>query len=232
MPARRRTDPSSPDERAADAECQRLLEVLRKRCPGVFPPGQADKPLPPGTLGPELPLSGDEAVQAYRLVGRLVAGLPPVNRDDPGVVVWTLGEDELAVFVAQIDVQTEDGAIGVVLPVACDQTGQAKVVVRFAVGSEKRPAGMLASTDERPFGPPAIVDVWGDALVSFAWQIVTGVSARMANATNRDEDGLGLIPVGLAAGSKGLSIATMARHTFDRPGTGPALTRRGSLVQP
>ena len=231
MPARQKAL-SSPDERAVDQECQRLLAVLRKRCPGLFPPGQADKPLPPGTLGPELPLNVDETVQAYRLIGRLVAGLPTVNPDDPGVVVWTLGEDELAVLVAQIGVQTEDGAIGVVVPVSCDQTGQVKVVVRFAVGSDKRPAGMLATTDDRPFGPPAVVDVWGDALVSFAWQIVTAASARMANATNRDEDGLGLIPVGLAAGPKGLSIATMARHTFDRPGSGPALTRRGSLARP
>ena len=226
------TGPGSPDEPAVDEECRRLLALIKKRCPDLFPGGEAGKPLPPGALGPELPLTVDETVQAYRLVGRLVAGLPTGNSDDPGVVVWRLGEDELAVFVAQIDVQTQDGAIGVVIPVACDQTGEQNMVVRFAVGSAERPAGMLAATDHRPFGPAEIVDVWGDALVSFAWQVVVGVSARLANATNRDEDGLGLIPVGLAAGPNGLSIATMARHQFDRPGRGPGALRLGALVRP
>jgi hypothetical protein len=232
MATRLRTWPGSPDEQAADEECQRLLALIKQRCPGLFPGGEAGKPLPAGALGPELPLNVDETVQACRVVGRLVTGLPTVNRDDPGVVVWSLGEDELAVFVAQIDVETQDGAIAVVIPVACDQTGQQKVVVRFAVGSAKRPAGMLAATDHRPFGPVEIVDVWGDALVSFAWQVVTGVSARLASATNRDEDGLGLIPVGLAASRNGLSIATMARHQFDRPRSGPGATRRGVVVRP
>jgi hypothetical protein len=232
MASRPRPRPGSPDERAVDEECKRLLALIKKRCPGLLPDYEADKPLPAGALGPELPLNADETVQACRAVGRLVAGLPTVDRDDPGIVVWSLGEDELAVFVAQIEVETQDGAIAVVIPVACDQTGPQKVVVRFAVGSAKRPAGMLAATDHRPFGPAGIVDVWGDALVSFAWQVVTGVSARLANAANRDEDGLGLIPVGLAASRTGLSIATMARHQFDRPGAGPGVTRRGARVRP
>lgn len=227
-----RPRPGSPDEQAADEECRRLLALIKQRCPGLFPGGQAGQPLPAGTLGPELPLNADETVQACRVVGRLVAGLPTVNRDDPGIVVWSLGEDELAVFVTQIEVETQDGAVAIVIPVACDQTGPQKVVVRFAVGSAKRPAGLLAATDQRPFGPVEIVDVWGDALVSFAWQVVTGVSVRLASATNRDEDGLGLIPVGLAASRDGLSIATMARHQFDRPGAGPRATRRGVLVPP
>lgn len=218
MATRPGNSPGSPDEQAVDEVCRRLLALIKKRCPDLFPCGETDEPLPAGKLGPELPLNPDEAVRAYRLVGRLVAGLPATDSDDPGVVVWSLGGDELAVFVARIDVETQDGAIGVVIPVTCDQTGEQKVVVRFAVGSAKRPAGMLAATDHRPFGPPEIVDVWGDALVSFAWQIVTGVSARLAGTVNRDEDGLGLIPVGLAASSDGLSIATMARHQFDRPG--------------
>ena len=218
------------DEQAVKEECQRLLALIKQRCPGLLPGSEASKPLPAGTLGPELPLNADETVQACRVVGRLVAGLPVAGGDDPGIVVWTLGQDELAVFVAQLEVETQDGAIAVIIPVACDQTKQQKVVVRFAIGSATRPAGMLATTDDRPFGPVAIVDVWGDALVSFAWQVVTGVSARLASATNRDEDGLGLIPVGLAASPKGLSITTMARHQFDRPGAGSVSARLGVPV--
>jgi hypothetical protein len=210
----------APDERAADAECQRLLQALKKRCPDLFV-GE-DKPLPAGALGPEIPVGPDQATPLFRTIGRLIAGLPTEQPDDPGVVVWTQGEDELAVHVAEMEVVTAEGAVAIYIPVRCDQTGVTKVVVRFAVGSEKRPAGMLASTDERPFGLSEVVDVWGDALVSYAWQMITAASARLADATGRDVDGAGLIPIGLAASRDGLSIATMARHSFDRRAETPA----------
>jgi hypothetical protein len=88
--------------------------------------------------------------------------------------------------------------------------------VRFAIGGDKRPAGMLASTDERPFGPVEVVDVWGEALTAYAWQILVHSSASLADAVGRDVDGAGLIPVGLRATGDGLAVATIARHSFDR----------------
>ena len=198
---------------AVSAECQKLLEALRKRCPDVFVPGLE---LKAGEVGPEIPIDRERGATLYRLVARRVAGLDPERPDDPGVVVWTQDADELAVFVDKVTVLTGDGGVAVDVPVRCDETGDAEVRVRFAVGSEKRPAGVLATTDERPFGPPEIIDVWGEALTSFAWQIVLRSSASVADAVGRDTDGAGLVPVGLQASEGGISVLTMARHSFDR----------------
>ena len=88
--------------------------------------------------------------------------------------------------------------------------------VRFAVGSDALPAGLLASTDQRPFGPPEIVDVWGEALIAFAWQMVLTTMTKLADAAGRDVDGAGLIPASLRATDAGIAVLTMARHSFDR----------------
>ena len=204
-------------DRTADApikaECQRLLDTLRKNCPDLFVPGAT---LTPGAVGPDIPIDRDKGSQLYRLVARRVAGLPTDQPNDPGIAVWTQGSDELAVFVDKVNVTTADGAVAVDIPVRCDETGDSEVRVRFAVGSDKRPAGMMATTDERPFGPNEIVDVWGEALTSFAWQIVLSTTANVADATGRDADGAGLIPIGLRASDAGVAVSTMARHTFDR----------------
>ena len=90
-------------------------------------------------------------------------------------VVWVDGDSELAVGVAAVGVETTDGLVRVKIPVRCDETGPAAVEVVFAVGSPGRPAGVYASTYRRPVGPALIVDVWGEALVAFAWQTVLGL---------------------------------------------------------
>src|SRR5262249_29401648 len=102
--------------------------------------------------------------------------------------------------------------------VRCDQVGQATVRVRFALGSDDLPAGLVCTTDQRPFGPAPVVDVWGEALTAFAWQIVLTTAAKLADATGRDVDGAGLIPIGLRGGEPGIGVLTRARHSFDRTG--------------
>ena len=98
----------------------------------------------------------------------------------------------------------------------CDQVGTAKVGVRFATGSDARPAGAVAATDERPLGPAAVVDLWGEALIAFAWHLILTTVAKLADASGRDADGAGLIPVGVRAADGQLVVVTMARHPLDR----------------
>jgi hypothetical protein len=169
-----------------------------------------------GQVGPEVPLGRERGAALCRLVAREVAGLADEPGGDGGVVVWTQGDDELAVAVDEVGVATAEGAITVSVPVRCDEVGEVTVLVRFAVGSEARPGGMVASTDERPLGPHEVIDVWGEALTAFAWQLVLGTAARMADAAGRDADGAGLIPAALRAGEQGIAVLTMARHAFDR----------------
>ena len=191
-------------------ECTRLLKLLRERCPGLFP-----SQLNPGEVGPEIPLDREAVARLYRLVGRQVLGLSADGPSD-ATVVWARGDSELAVLVDEIDVTPAPGAIAVDIPVRCDQVGQTNVRVRFAVGSDERPAGLVAATDERPFGPAEVIDVWGEELTAFAWQIVLTAANKLADATGRDIDGSGLIPAALKATEGGLAVLTMARQGFDR----------------
>src|SRR5438105_8342738 len=151
----------------ASDECKRLLAVLRERCPGLLP----TQPMTAGQVGPEIPPDSTAGAAVYRLVARQIGGLSTDPPDQPGVLVWTQGDDELAVLVDEVRVTTADGAMAVDIPVRCDEVGQTTVRVRFALGSDKRPAGLVATTDQRPFGPAEIVDAWGEALTAFAWQI-------------------------------------------------------------
>jgi hypothetical protein len=199
---------------AASEECRRLLAEVRARCPDLVP----GRPLQPAEVGPEIPLDKAAGASLFPLVARQIVGLPTDKPDDPGVVVLTQGADELAVEVAKITVITAPGAIGITLPVHCDQSGEATVQVRFALGSDARPAGLIASTDERPFGPAAVVDAWGEALTALAWQLLLTTATKLADATGRDVDGAGLIPAAVRATDAGIAVLTMARHTFDRTG--------------
>jgi hypothetical protein len=202
--------PRPPDP--VGAECRRLLALLRKQCPGLVPAA----PLPAGQPGAEIPLDPKTGEALYRLVARQISGLPTEAIGEAGVVVWTQGDDELTVFVDEVAVTTAEGAIAIDIPVRCDQAGTATVRVRLATGNDARPAGFVAATDERPLGPGAVVDVWGEALTAFAWHILLTTTAKLADASGRDADGAGLIPVGVRANEGGLVVVTMARHTFDR----------------
>jgi hypothetical protein len=194
------------------AECRKLFDELRARCPDLFPDGR----LAAGQVGPEVPIDRETGASVYRLVARQVAGLPTERFEVPGIVVWARGNDELVILVDDVRVTTAEGAMAVDVPVRCDEVGQATVRVRFAVGSDARPAGVMAATDERPFGPHEIIDVWGEALTAFAWQIVLTTATKLADATERDADGAGLIPAALRATQSGIAVLTMARHGFDR----------------
>jgi hypothetical protein len=104
----------------------------------------------------------------------------------------------------------------VTVPVMCDEIGDTEIHVTFAVGTPDRPLGMVAATEERPRGPREIVDVWGEALIAFAWQIVLDVSAGTAAHAGEDTDGAFLLPAALASTGDGLTVLPQARHGFDR----------------
>jgi hypothetical protein len=131
-------------------------------------------------------------------------------------VVWSLGGSELIVIVAKVQVRVDRGIVVLVIPVSCDQIPGAAIEVGFAVGDDSRPAGLLAVTEDRPRGPAAVVDLWGDALTGYAWQVMLSVTTGLAGATGEDDDRAPLVPAAITASPDGLRVLTMARHTFDR----------------
>jgi hypothetical protein len=185
------------------AECEKLLQTLRKRCPELLP----RDPIAAGTVGPEVVLKRDE-------VQRLVSAA--ADADHRGLAVWTSGDSELLVYTGKVSVQLGAGLVLVSIPVQCAEAGTAEIQVPFAVGDEKQPAGMFAATEERPRGPAIVVELWGDALIAFAWKILLSVATGAAAAAGRDLDGNGLIPAALTVNADLVRVLTQARHTFDR----------------
>lgn len=195
------------------AECTRLLEQIRKQCPGVLPAS----PLPAGTVAPAIDVNVDQAMPLFPAAAAIAAGIDPLSTAPaPASVKWQEGDHELLIYPSKVTARVTDGLIAVTIPVSCDQTGDTTVFVTFAVGSAKQPAGLIATTSARPSGPDVIVNAWQKPLVAFAWHVVLEVAANIAGAAGRDQDGSRLVPVALAASAKGLSIVPMARHTFDR----------------
>jgi len=154
----------------------------------------------------------DEARELLQVAARRAAGLyRPTKRTE---VVWVEGDSELAVGLADVDIETADGLVRVTIPIRCDQSGSAAVEVNFAMGAPDAPAGLFASTFRRPTGPQLVIDTWGDALVAFAWQCVLGMVAGLSAAVGKDSRGNVLVPSELVSTKDGLQIVPMARHRF------------------
>jgi hypothetical protein len=194
------------------AECQKLLDTVRKRCPGLLP----SDPVRPGTVVDDVALKPAEAAALFPAAAALAAGVDGPGADPNAPVLWREGDLELLVQPADVTARFATGVVVVTIPVSCDQTGDTQVHVTFVVGDQKRPAGLLAATEQRPRGPAVIVDAWGDNLVAYAWHVVIEVMTNVAGAAGRDLDGSRLVPVGVAVSGDEVRVTPMARHPFDR----------------
>ena len=210
-----------------DDTCQRLLVLVRQRCPGLLP---AD-PLAPGAVAAPVPLDPKQTAGLVTIAARQAvlaatgARLPSDASQLPSAVLWQDGADALLVEVAQVDVQIGDGLVSVTIPVQCDQLpkGRDLVAVDLVLGTPDRPTGMLAAATE-PRGPRIVIRRWGDALLALAWQALLDTAGGVAGAAGTDQDGAVLIPTGLTASRNGLAVVAQARHEFDR-------VRPGQVVQ-
>lgn len=185
------------------AECKRLVDEVRRRCPEAFDPD----PLKPSSRGPDLAVSSRELTELIRLAAR---------DGGDGRQLWRRNGDELLVDVGAIVLRLSEGLAHVTVPVECDQTGPVEVHVAFAVGSPERPAGMLAAAERIPRGPHVVVEAWADELTALVWRAFTEAVAALAADAGRDTDGAGLIPFAIEASRGGLTVRTIARHAFDR----------------
>ena len=157
-------------------------------------------------------VNSERATEFLRVAARRAAGFILPTRHTE--IVWVRGDSELAVSLVALNVKLADGLIRVLMPVRCDQTGNAIIEIAFVVGTPTRPAGLYAATHRRPNGPPVIVNTWGESLIAFAWQCVLGMITGIAGASGKDARGNVLVPVEVTASAKGLQIVPMARHRF------------------
>jgi hypothetical protein len=181
---------------------EEILALLRGAA-GSAPP----KPLPPGSVGTEIPIN------PLVLQSLITAA---ATQDNGGQQVWTHNGNELLVLSGKVSVRLDDGFLLVLIPVACDQVGDAIIQVPFALGGKESPAGLVMATEKRPRGPDAIVDLWSEPLIAYAWRLVMTIAMKVAGLSGTDLDGSGLIPISLTASKDGLAVLPIARHTFDR----------------
>ncbi len=125
------------------------------------------------------------------------ANLPPV----PERVIWVENGHELLVHLDSLAVRLRPGLLLASLDVEADQTGRTTVVVPLAL-SEPGAGSLVAVTEERPRGDPAVVAHWGTTLQEALWAALLGIAADAA-ATR------GHLPAELAAGGGALHLRSM-----------------------
>jgi hypothetical protein len=202
-----------------DDACLRLIELVRKRCPGLLPAA----PVGAGTALDPLPIrptevSGLVSIAARQAVLAAAGGRPASAENQlPATALWQDGPAALLVEVGAIAAQLGDGLVSVAIPVRCDQLlrGREVVTVDLVLGTPERPTGMLAATTE-PRGSRLIVERWGEALTALAWQALLDTAGGVAGAAGVDEDGAVLVPTALTASANGLALIAQARHQIDR----------------
>jgi hypothetical protein len=181
-----------------------VLARLRAELPETLP----TKPLPTGRKGAVLPVTSSA-------LGTLVQLAALRRTEGEGRIVWDDGVNQLMVHAAKVRSVVTEGIVRISVPVECDQT-RATMEIAFAVGSEKRVAGMIAATADRPAGDPLIARVWGDALIAFAYGTLLDLADSLAGASGRDEKNARLVPRGFVARRGQLSVETQARFVYDR----------------
>ena len=167
-PTAKKTSATSPSRKPSTEIVESLPTVIRQFFKKI---NCSTKPLPPGTVGEEVPIDSGSLQKLFAAVA---------TEDNSGSQIWVKDNLELLVFTGQVKVELDDGFVLVTIPVSCEQTESTVVQVPFAVGSQDQPAGMVCATEERPRGPALIVDVWGEALTAFAWRVFLTLTNRVS----------------------------------------------------
>jgi len=167
--------------------------------------------LPAGVAAPQsLRVPVDAANRALAPTVRLVADLPTGASGD---VVWTRGTAELLVHTANVKLGCASGVVTLSIPVSCDQVSAgATVIVPFAVGSDRRTAGLVMSSFSRPSGPDSVTTLWSEALIAFAWETLLQLAQRLCGAVGNDAAGHPLVPASIGAAPDVLILQPMARN--------------------
>jgi hypothetical protein len=167
-----------------------------------------DRSLPPASLAA---LISSAAVVA--------AGFDPAKITPPvPPLLWQDGASQLLVRVAAVHADLGNGTVQLTVPVTCDQTGDVDVTVTFVTGTPGQPAGGIATAEDHPRGPSAVVENWAEPLIAYAWQTVLTATSALSGAAGGDVSGRDLITAALSADPKGLTVTPMGRHAFSATG--------------
>ena len=143
-----------------------------------------------------IPVSLDDS-ELTRLVRRVLT--EPDKR-----VMWTGPAIDLLVRLDQTRAASVDG--GVIIGFDVDGgEGPASATVTIAVGSAKRPAGMVAAAAQPDL--PVALTPWSDALVAAAWRALLEAAATAVAP---------LVPAALVGAAGRLDVVPRDRHRWER----------------
>ena len=179
-----------------------VMEGIRLEVSDALP----QKPITAGNAGADVPLTS----KAFSQLIQLAATDRSEGQDS---VVWDDGVNELIVHASRTKAVIKDGEIRIDIPVAADGL-RTTMQIPFAVGSKERVAGLVVATLSRPAGPPVISQIWGDALLAFAYGSLMDVVASVTGALGHDTRNDRLVPRALIARRGRLTIETQARFRF------------------
>lgn len=176
------------------------------------------RPLRPGSAAPARALPPDALQRLIPSAAIVAAGLDPARTTAPAPpVLWEQDGARLLIRVAEVRAELGTGLIEIVLPVTCDQTGDADVTVTFVTGSTERPAGGIATTEDHPRGPSVVVEGWAEPLIALAWQTLVVATSALSNAGGDDLSGRNLVTAALDVTADGMTVTAMGRHSFYPP---------------
>lgn len=157
----------------------------------------------------EVPVRDAQAILIQ--VVRLVLDLP---RNSNPQVVWSQGDSELLVHSDKTTITCATGVVTINVLVECDQCNAVKIPVPFGVGTNKSPSGLVMTTFSDLQGPPAIVNIWSDAINAFAWESLIEVARSVSARVGKDSRGRPLVPGSIAARAGKLLIQPIARNNL------------------
>lgn len=202
-PPRKAATPARPSLGEA---CARAVSRFRGRKPRTV----ASKRLAAGGVAPEISLPARQAQELFQIAFANASGATNTNQ-----IVWVAGEHELLVNAGAVQMAVTDGFVLVSIPVFTEQSGNASVIVPFAVGRAGAPQGLIMATETLPRGPSLIVERWGEPLIAAAWRAVVDMTSGLAAAAGVDERNQALLPATFVAHAKGIRVTPQALHRFD-----------------
>ena len=182
----------------------RVLDHLRDTDPRALP----KLPIDLGKLGPAIPVASKTLTELVKLAAK-------DNNAGGDSVVWDDGINQLIVHISTMTTTVTEGRVRVEIRVEADGL-KTTMKVLFGVGTEKKLAGMVMATPDRPAGDPLIARIWGDALIALAHSSLVDASKSMAGAAGRDVTNARLIPGSLTAKRGTLTIGSLGRPKVTR----------------
>lgn len=182
--------------------CRKMLEAMQEKCPDLLP----DIPLKEGQI------SAPIEVEAKLFLKLTKTAIKPNTKK---AIIWRENGSEVRFWPDKTVVDIQEGLILIGIVLEAQETGEQTLTVPFATGTEKRFAGTVMTTDQKPRGNERLINIWGDAVIAAAYEAVLQVVSGIAAETGIDTKGQNLRVGAIIAKQGILSVIPQAYFDFE-----------------